>query len=152
MARLDATESYRPGYWPVPQAIGLNFGEMLAHAGHELTVRVYKASAVPMEAALVCKTCGRELRTATNPVANHTLQIRAIALYLDELGQNRAMPFLVSCQTWASRRAEIETAIHGRIGEERILSIMIEDGTNPALFEAFWSQLQTGDHSAISTT
>jgi hypothetical protein len=140
--RLDARDKLP---WPVPQGIGFNFGEMLAHAGHELTVRVYRASNVPMETALVCKTCGRELRTASNPVANHAIQMRAIALYLDEFGRNKAMPFIVECETWASRRSEIETEVHGRIPKERILSIMMEDGTNPALFEAFWAQLQTAD-------
>ena len=137
--RLDARDKLP---WPVPQGIGLNFGEMLAHAGHELTVRVYRASNVPMETALVCKTCGRELRTASNPVANHAIQMRAIALYLDELGQNKAMPFIVECETWTSRRTHVEDTVYARIPKERVQSIMVDDNTSPALFESFWAQLQ----------
>ena len=43
---------------------GLSFYDMLAHTGHDLTVKTYRAGTVTVETARVCRTCGRELRTA----------------------------------------------------------------------------------------
>jgi len=111
--------------------------------GHELTVRVYAASTVAMEAALVCRTCGRELRTAGNPTINAANEFRCIALYVDGLGQNKAMPFIVKSETWNGRRATVDETVYGRIPKERVQSILVDDSTNPVLFEAFWSQLQS---------
>lgn len=129
----------------------LSFYDMLSHVNHDLTIRAYRAGSLTVEVALVCKTCGRELRTAGNPIASHTLQIRAIALYIDEFGQNRGSPFIVNCQTWASRRTEIEAAVYSRISKDRVQSILVDDNTNPSLFEAFWHQLTPDAPGPISS-
>ena len=128
-----------------PGLATISFHDLLLHAGHNLTVRVYKAATVPMQAALVCETCGRELRTADNPTDQGTFRLRAIAIYVDELGRNRAKPFVVECRSWAGRKLEIEKAVHAGIAKEAIQSIMIEDLVNPSLFDAFWAGLGGSD-------
>ncbi|MFN8467257.1 MAG: hypothetical protein U0X20_16995 [Caldilineaceae bacterium] len=136
-----------------PGLATISFHDLILHAGHNLTVRVYKAGTVPMQAALVCETCGRELRTADNPIQNGTIELRAIAIYIDELGRNRAKPFTVTCRSWAGRTHEIREVIHANIAAAAVQSIMIEDLVNPALFDAFWAGLQQGDgERAISNT
>ncbi len=121
----------------------LSFYDMLAHAGHDLTVKTYRAGTLTVEAALVCRTCGRELRTAGNPTINAAIVFRCIALYVDELGQNKAIPFIVKSETWNGRRAAVDETVYNRIPKERVQSILVDDSTNPALFEAFWTELQT---------
>lgn len=120
----------------------LSFYDMLSHAGHDLTVKTYRAGTLTVETALVCRTCGRELRTAGNPTINAALEFRCIALYVDGMGQNKAMAFIVKSETWSGRRAAVDETVYGRIPKERVQSILVDDSTNPVLFEAFWSQLQ----------
>ena len=127
---------------PAPKQPALSFYDMLAHAGHDLTVKTYRAGAVTVETALVCRTCGRELRTAGNPTIDSALEFRCIALYVDATGQNKSMPFIIKSATWSGRRVAIVETVYGRIPKERVQSILVDDNTNPALFEAFWSQLQ----------
>ncbi len=127
---------------PDPKQPTLSFYDMLAHAGHDLTVRTYRAGTLTVETALICRTCGRELRTASNPTINAAIESRCIALYVDTIGQNKAMPFIIKSETWNGRRAAVDETVYGLIPKERVQSILVDDSTNPALFEAFWSQLQ----------
>jgi hypothetical protein len=128
---------------PDPKQPALSFYDMLAHAGHDLTIKTYRAGTLTVETALVCRTCGRELRTASNPTINAAIEFRCIALYVDAMGQNKAMPFMVKSETWNGRRAAVDETVYSRILKERVQSILIEDNTNPALFDAFWSELQS---------
>ena len=127
---------------PDPKQPALSFYDMLAHAGHDLTVKTYRAGAITVETALVCRTCGRELRTASNPTINAAIEFRCIAMYVDARRQNKAMPFYVQSETWSGRRAAVDAVVYGHIPKERVQSILVDDSTNPALFKAFWSQLR----------
>lgn len=78
-----------------------------------------------------------------NDTINAALEFRCIALYVDAMGQNKALPLIVKSETWNGRRAAVDETVYSRIPKERVQSILIEDNTNPALFDAFWSELQS---------
>lgn len=124
---------------------GLSFYDLLSHAGHELTVRTYRAGAMTLEASLICKTCGRELRSASNPTIKGAIQFRIIAIYADEAGNSKGKAFVVKAETWTGRRAALEATVYAAIPKERVQSIMVDDSTNSALFESFWAQLPPPD-------
>lgn len=124
---------------------GLSFHDLLAHAGHDLTVKTYRAGALTLEATLVCKTCGRQLRSAGNPAIKGAIQFRIIVIYADEAGASKARAFIIQAETWTGRRAAIESTVYAVIPQERVQSVMVDDSTNPALFESFWAQLTPPD-------
>lgn len=124
---------------------GLSFHDLLAHAGHDLTVKTYRAGALTFEATLVCKTCGRQLRSASNPTIKGNVQFRIIVIYANEAGESKAKAFIVKAETWTGRRAAIEDTVYPAIPKERVQSIMVDDSTNNALFESFWAQLPPPD-------
>ena len=121
----------------------LAFHDLAAHAGHHLTVRVTHKGALPIEARLVCITCGRELRQASSPAADaaHIQHADVLAIHLNPLGEPVTSRFTVRWDDRRPRQEQITDAIGARIPVETIELLWVrgDAGVPQTAFNALWA-------------